>query len=142
MTTTQRRLRGDCGSSDALGLALIAPAALALAIAVLLISRGVDSRATTQSAAEAAAQAAAQQRNWGDAVAAAQQVGAAMLTDPATCASPSVRLGGTFGPGETISVTVSCSASTSGLELVPASGAGTQSSTAFAVIDPFRGVDP
>ncbi len=65
--TTRRRWIGDDGSSDALGMALIAPAALALAIAVLLISRGVDSRATAQSAAEAAAQAAAQQRNRGDA---------------------------------------------------------------------------
>jgi Flp pilus assembly protein TadG len=140
---TVRRLGvGDGGSSDALGMALIAPAALALAIAVLLISRGVDSRATAQSAAEAAAQAAAQQRNRGDAQAAAQQVGAAMLTDPSTCASPSVRLGGTFAPGETISVTVGCSTSTAGLELVPSTPTGPQEYTAFAVIDPFRGVDP
>jgi len=138
----RRRGLGDDGSSDALGMALIAPAALALAIAVLLISRGVDSRATAQSAAEAAAQAAAQQRNRGDAQVAAQQVGAAMLTDPSTCASPSVRLGGTFAPGETISVTVSCSTSTAGLELVPSTPAGPQAYTAFAVIDPFRGVDP
>lgn len=123
-------------------MALIAPAALALAIAVLLISRGVDSRATAQSAAEAAAQAAAQQRTRGDALAAAQQVGAAMLTDPTTCASPSVQLGGTFGPGETISVTVSCSTSTAGLELVPSTGPVAHAYTAFAVIDPYRGVEP
>lgn len=139
--TLGRPLRGEAGSSDALGMALIAPAALGLAIAVLLISRGVDSRATAQSAAEAAAQAAAQQRDRGAAVAAAQRVGAAMLTDPATCASPSVRVGGTFEPGETISVTVSCSTSTAGLELVRSSGAGAQTYTAFAVLDPFRGVD-
>lgn len=137
----QRRFRGDGGSSDALGMALIAPAALALAIGVLLISRGVDSRATTQSAAEAAAQAAALQRNRGDAIAAAQQVGAAMLIDQQTCASPSISLGGAFAPGETISVTVSCTTSTAGLELVPSSP-GTQSSTAFAVVDPYRAVDP
>lgn len=123
-------------------MALIAPAALALAITVLLISRGVDSRATAQSAAEAAAQAAAQQRNRGDAEAAAAQVGAAMLIDAATCSSPSVRLGGVFAPGETISVTVSCSTSTAGLDLVPSSPVGPQVYTAFAVIDPFRGVDP
>ena len=123
-------------------MALIAPAALALAIAVLLISRGVDSRATAQSAAEAAAQAAAQQRNRGDALTAAQQVGAAMLTDPSTCASPSVRLSGDFAPGETISVTVGCSTSTAGLELVPSTSTGIHEYTAFAVIDPYRGVDP
>lgn len=141
MSVVRRRL-GDDGSSDALGVALIAPAAIALAIAVLLISRGVDSRATAQSAAEAAAQAAAQQRNRGDAAAAAEQVGAAMLTDGSTCASPSVRLGGVFAPGETISVTVSCPTSSAGLELVPSSPTGPQTYTAYAVIDPFRGVDP
>ncbi len=130
----------DRGSSDALGMALIAPAAIALAIVVLLISRGVDSRATAQSAAEAAAQAAAQQRNRGDAVAAAERVGAAMLTDAATCASPSVSVGGSFGPGETIAVTVRCATSTAGLELVPASPEP-QIYTAYAVIDPFRGAD-
>ena len=140
--TARRHGAGDEGSSDALGMALIAPAALALAIAVLFISRGVDSRATAQSAAEAAAQAAAQQRNRGDAQVAAQRVGAAMLTDPSTCASPSVRLDGSFAPGETISVTVSCSTSTAGIELVPSAPTSPQEYTAFAVIDPFRGVDP
>ncbi len=123
-------------------MALIAPAALALAIAVLLISRGVDSRATAQSAAEAAAQAAAQQRSRGDAQAAAERVGSAMLIDSTTCATPRVRLGGAFAPGETISVTVSCSTSTAGLELVPSTPGGPQEYTAFAVIDPFRAVDP
>jgi len=142
MTPARHRLRADDGSSDALGLALIAPAALALAISVLLISRGVDSRATAQSAAEAAAQAAAQQRTRGDAVVAAEQVGAAMLTDTSTCASPRVTLAGSFGPGETLSVTVSCSTSTAGLELVPAAPSGAQTYTAYAVIDPFRGAEP
>ncbi len=136
-----RRGRGDTGSSDALGMALIAPAALAMAIGVLLISRGVDSRATAQSAAEAAAQAAARQRNRGAAEAAAANVGAAMLTDSSTCASPSVHVGGDFRPGGTISVTVSCSATNAGLELASSPGAGTQSATAFAIVDPYRGVD-
>lgn len=135
------RLQNDDGSSDALGMALIAPAALALAIAVLLISRGVDSRATAQSAAEAAAQAAAQQRTRGEAVAAAEQIGTAMLIDSSTCASPRLALGGTFAPGETISVTVSCSTSTAGLELVPAGPNEAHTYTAHAVIDPYRGAD-
>ena len=138
---TGRRMRGDDGSSDALGMALIAPAAIALAITVLLISRGVDSRATAQSAAEAAAQAAAQQRSRPAAVAAAQRVGAAMLVDSSTCASPSVAVSGDFGPGLTIAVTVSCSTSGAGLELVPAAPGGPQTYTAYAVIDPYRGVD-
>ena len=75
-------------------------------------------------------------------MAAAERVGAAMLIDAATCASPQVQLGGTFAPGATISVTVSCSTSTAGLELVPSAPDGPQVYTAFAVIDPYRGIDP
>jgi len=136
------RWRDDTGSSDALGMALIAPAALALAIVVLFISRGVDSRAIAQSAAESAAQAAAQQRTRGAAVAAAEQVGAAMLIDSSSCAAPSVAVSGTFVAGATISVTVSCSTSTAGLELVPTGSGGAQSYTAYAVIDPYRRTEP
>ncbi len=122
-------------------MALIAPAALALAIAVLLISRGVDGRATAQSAAEAAAQAAARERSRPAAAAAAERVAAAMLIDPATCASPRVALTGTFSAGSTIAVTVGCTTSTAGLELVPSVPAGVHSYTAYAVVDPFRGTD-
>lgn len=136
-----RRWHGDTGSSDALGMALIAPVALALALVVLLISRGVDSRATAQSAAEAAAQAAAQQRTRGAAVAAAERIGAAMLIDSSTCASPSVAVGGSFAAGATISVTISCATSSVGLELVPGAAGDVHSYTAHAVIDPFRGVE-
>ena len=56
-----RRCRGDRGSTDALGLALLVPAALGLAVVIIFLGRGVDSRATVQSAAESAAQAAAQE---------------------------------------------------------------------------------
>ncbi|MEL6893184.1 MAG: hypothetical protein AAFP84_16440 [Actinomycetota bacterium] len=139
-----RRWRNDDGSSDALGLALIAPAAIGLALVILLISRGVDARATAQNAAEAAAQAAARERSFAAAQVAANRVGAAMLVDPNTCATPSVQttvegpLG--FAPGGVVQVTVRCTASSRGLELV-GGDATTASATAFAVIDTFRGVD-
>lgn len=146
MSTLGRRfrsqVRGDSGSSDALGMALIFPAALGLAIAVLVLSRGVDSRATAQSAAEAAAQAAALQRSPAAADAAMTRVTNAMLTDGRTCAFPSVSRGGIFAAGETISVTVSCSTSLGGLELAGADERPAQTYTAFAVVDPFRAVDP
>jgi Flp pilus assembly protein TadG len=135
-------VRNDRGSSDALGMALIFPAALGLAIAVLVLSRGVDSRATTQSAAEAAVQAAALQRSPAAADQAMARVTNAMLIDGRTCASPSVSRGGTFAAGETISVTISCSTSLGGLELAGASARPQQTYTAFAVVDPFRALDP
>ena len=133
------RLRSDGGSSDALGLELIAPAAIGLALVILFLGRGVDSRATVQSAAESAAQAAAQERTPATAVAAARQVADAMLVDRSTCTSPSVTIDtSAFRPGGVVAVTVSCSVSSAGLELIRPPDHGPYTATAFATIDPLR----
>ena len=138
------RLRHDDGSSDALGMALIAPAAIGLAIAVLFVSRGVDTRATAQSAAEAAAQAAAQERSLGAAVIAAQIVGDAMLIDTSTCENPNVTTATESGfvAGGTVVVTVTCNRRVDDLGVIGPTGNNEASYTAFAVIDTFRAVDP
>lgn len=131
----------DRGSADALGLALLVPAALGLAIVIVFLGRSVDGRATVQSAAESAAQAAAQERSAGAAIAAAESVGAAMLVDDTSCADPSVAVDtSAFRPGGQVAVTVSCSVSTGGIELIspPATGS---SATAFAAIDPLRATE-
>ena len=132
----------DRGSSDALGLALLAPAAIGLALVILFLGRGVDSRATVQSAAESAAQAAAQERSLGAARAAAQAIGAAMLVDASTCSSASVELHPLdFRPGGRLAVTVSCTVSTSGLELIRPPAPGASVAVAYATIDPHRGME-
>lgn len=137
------RRSGDRGSADALGLVLLLPAALGLAAVVVWLGRGVDSRATVQSAAEAAAQAAAQERSPAAAVAAAEQVGAAMLVDLATCSSPHVGVDtAEFQPGGVVTVTVSCTTSTEGLSLIDPPAPGPTTATAFATIDPLRGGAP
>lgn len=139
MTECDRR---DRGSSDALGLALLAPAAIGLALVILFLGRGVDSRATVQSAAESAAQAAAQERSVGAARAAAEAIGAAMLVDESTCSAPSVELHPIdFRPGGRLAVTVSCTVSTAGLELIRAPSPDASTATAYATIDPHRGLD-
>ena len=136
----RRRRHGDDGSSDALGLALLAPAAIGLAVVIVFLGRGVDSRATAQSAAESAAQAAAQERSAPAAVAAAREVGQAMLIDPMSCAAPQVSVDlSDFRPGGQVAVTVSCSVSTDGLELINPPNNGPNTATAFAAIDPLRG---
>lgn len=139
-----QRAAGDDGSSDALGMALIAPAAIALAVAVLFISRGVDTRATAQTAAEAAAQAAAQERSLGAASGAAQQIGSAMLVDVTTCANPTVSTSTQSGfvAGGTVTVTVTCNRSVDDLGLIAPTGSNGATFTAYAVIDTFRAVDP
>jgi Flp pilus assembly protein TadG len=133
---------GDRGSADALGLALLAPAAIGLAVVIVLLGRGVDSRATVQSAAEAAAQAAAQERNPSAAVAAAEAVGAAMLVDGSSCSTPQVHVDtSAFIPGGQVTVTVSCTVSSNGLELIDPPETGPTTATAFAVIDPLRATE-
>ena len=137
-----RRLRHDDGSSDALGLALLTPAAIGLAVVIIFLGRGVDSRATVQSAAESAAQAAAQERSGPAALAAAEEVGRAMLVDPSSCSSPSVAVDlSDFRPGGQVAVTVSCTVSADGLELIDPPSTGPNTATAFAAIDPLRATE-
>lgn len=136
------RLRRDAGSSDALGLALLTPAAIGLALAIVFLGRGVDSRATVQSAAESAAQAAAQERSGVAAVAAAEEVGRAMLVDPSSCSAPQVSVDlSDFRPGGQVAVTVSCTVSAEGLELIDPPSTGATTATAFAAIDPLRATE-
>ena len=137
-----RRGSGDRGTSDALGLALVAPAAIGLALVLLFLSRQVDSRATAQSAAEAAAQAAAQERSPAEAVVAAESVGYAMLVDDLTCVAPSVVVDTSrflAADDPIVSVAVSCTTSTSGLEAIDPRRPPPMTYVAFATIDPFRG---
>ena len=136
------RLRRDVGSSDALGLALLTPAAIGLAVAIVFLGRGVDSRATVQSTAESAAQAAAQERSGIAALAAAEEVGRAMLVDPSSCSAPQVSVDlSDFRPGGTVAVTVSCTVSADGLELIDPPSTGATTATAFATIDPLRATE-
>ena len=136
----------DRGAAEALGLVLVAPVAIGLALLVVFLSRQVDSRAQVRTAAESAAQAAAQERSPAAAITAAQQVVGAMLTDPDTCASPSAQVDVTrFGSGGLVAVTVSCSVSARGIEIVappdPHSTSRLFSVTATATIDRFRATE-
>jgi hypothetical protein len=132
----------DRGAADALGLALLAPAAIGLAVVIVFLGRGIDGRATVQMAAEAAAQAAAQERTAAAAETAARLVGAQVLVDAASCATPAVDVDTSqFRPGGRVAVTVSCTVSTEGLELISPPRGLSSRATAYAAIDPFRGVE-
>jgi hypothetical protein len=129
----------DRGSGEVLGLVLVVPVALGVALLVLLLGRHVDSRAQVRSAAEASAQAAAQQRDPAAALAAARRVAAAMLGDTSTCRSgAAVDLdASSFEPGGHVAVTVRCAPSSSGLGPVHGPDV-TYAATAIAVIDVHR----
>jgi Flp pilus assembly protein TadG len=136
----------DRGAAEALGLVLIAPVAIGLSVLVVFLSRQVDARAQVRTAAESAAQAAAQERSPAAAELAAQQVVAAMLTDPDACASPRVDVDlREFRAGGLVAVTVSCYVSARGIEPIapsdPESPSRKHSATATATIDPFRAAE-
>jgi len=130
--------RRDRGAADALGLVVIFPAMLGLALLVLFLGRQVDTRAQVQAAADAAAQAAALSRSPSVAVGAASRAAAAILTDRRACPGPLVGIdAGSWAPGGRVTVTVSCSPSRAGFEpLTPP--ARTFTATASAEIDPNR----
>ena len=136
------RRDGDAGTTDALGLALLAPAAIGLAVVIVFLGRGVDGRATAQMAAEAAAQAAAQERSPAAADRAARDVGSRLLVDHDSCASPSIVVDTSdFVAGGQVAVTVRCTVSTRGLDLIAPPSGRASSVTAYATIDRYRGME-
>ncbi|MAT03554.1 MAG: hypothetical protein CL424_00685 [Acidimicrobiaceae bacterium] len=135
--------RRDRGAADALGLVLIAPAAIGLALLVVMLGRSVESEAQLRTAAEAAAQAAALERNHVDARAAAQRLVDDMLVNDATCRPDDRRVIVPDEPGRgvglsagMIEVTVTCTMSNRGVDAITAPR--TESVTAYATVDRFR----
>jgi hypothetical protein len=129
----------DRGEANALGLVLIAPVAIALAIVVLWTGRKVDADAQVQAASSAAAQAAAHQRDVRSAVAAAQDTADAMLVDVTACpGGPTVSItSANFRPGGDVTVVVACSPARSDLALSGARAA-TFTASSTASIDVYR----
>lgn len=131
----------DRGGVDALGLVLIAPAVIGLAVLVVFLGRQVDARAQVQSAAEFAAQAAARERAPAAAERAGRAVVEAMLTDADTCSDPRAAFDlSQFRAGGSVAVSVSCSVSSRGIELINPP-ARTFTVTASAGIDAFRATE-
>ncbi len=132
-------MRRDRGSADALGLVLIAPVVIGLAVLVVSLGRGVEARAQLRSAAESGAQAAALERTPLAARRAGEEVVMAMLTNPDTCSDPTVTIDlDDFRAGGVVGVSVRCSVSNRGVEVVQPSS-NEQAVVAYATIDFFRG---
>lgn len=128
----------DRGAADALALVLLAPVAIGLALLVVALGRQVDARAQVRIAAESAAQAAALERTPGAARAAADRVVSAMLVDHDTCSGAATAVDlSAFAPGGSVAVTVTCTVSDRGIEVVGA-GTPTHAVTATATVDPLR----
>lgn len=134
----------DRGAAEALGLVLIAPFVILLAVLVVAMGRDVDARAQIRSAAEAGAQAAALERDPGSAEVAANNVARAMLIDTDACPDPQINV--IYPPpGSPVSgissgmveVTIECTVSNRGIEDVRPR-THDEEVTAFASVDLFR----
>lgn len=130
----------DRGAADALGLVLLAPAVVGLAILVLALGRDVDARAQVRSAAEAAAQAAALERSSDAATQAGTAVAESMLRDRDACVEPVVAVAypaSRAADDAVVAVTVTCHVSDRGIAAVRP-GVRVERATAYATLDPFR----
>ena len=143
MTLGRSSTGRDRGAAEALGLVVIAPAAIGLALLVVFLGRSVESEAQMRTAAEAAAQAAALERTHSAAVVAAERLVDEMLVNDDTCRRDDrmVRVPDEPGRGVGMSaglieVTVTCTMSNRGVESI--SGTRTESATAYATVDRFR----
>lgn len=118
------RSRGESGSAEALGLVLLTPMVVSVALLIVVVGLKVDQAAISRSAAAAAAQAAAAERDPTRARTAALTAVEVMGLESGTCPSPTVELEmGSYHPGGSVSVLVRC-------------GSATGRST--AVVDRFR----
>jgi hypothetical protein len=129
----------DRGEANALGLVMLAPVAVGVAVMVLWIGREVDTTAQVRAASSEAAQAAARQRDAVSAKIAATATATAMLTDATACSGgPSVSVDvGDFRPGGTVTVVVTCTPDRNDLKLVSPDSA-TFTASATATIDRYR----
>ena len=132
------RLIGERGTGEVLGLVLITPLVVAVALIVVFVGRRVDVAATVRSAAAAGAQAAVLERSPAAANAAARIVTTRMLEATPTCASVRVEVDtGAFRPGGSVTVTAVCAVEVSGVESVTGRPTWSMSSAA-ATVDPYR----
>jgi Flp pilus assembly protein TadG len=126
--------------AEALGLVMIFPVMLLLAILVVAIGRDIDATAQARSAAQAGAQAAALQRSPGAADRAMRDVLDRMLLASTSCVDDDAFLTWALPVGATAgraTVTLTCTRPGAGLELLNRSDRAF-TVTAIASIDPLR----
>ena len=129
--------RRDRGAADALGLVVLAPFVIGLALVVVWVGRSVDVDAQLRTAAEAAAQSAALERSHAAGAHAAQQVVAAMLAERQECSAVRTIVPERSDVGMrsgVIEVTVICTIDTGVLPTHDVE----RSETAWATVDRFR----
>ncbi len=135
------RVRDSSGTSDVMGMVLLVPALVGLAVLVSWIGRQVDAQAQLRAAAGAAAHAGALERSPEQAEARARRTASAALVASESCTDPEISVDlSRFEPGGTIVVNVACSANRGGLDVITPPPVRLSASVEVA-IDPYRSMD-
>ncbi|SEF18330.1 TadE family protein [Jiangella alba] len=121
----------------AIEVVILAPVLIAIMMLIVGLGRYVDRRGDVEAMARDAVRSASLQRDVSSARQAAQAIVDSTRPGGVTCAP--VQLGGTFAPGEMISVTVTCQVSFDGLGFAGFPGSTTLEGESFAPIDELRG---
>lgn len=131
----RRRQRGDRGSM-AVEVVLLTPLLMAFILLIVAFGRYVAVKGDIEATSRDAARAASLEPSAGEARAAAGSVVGSSLESSTTCGAPSV--GGTWGPGGEVAVTLNCQISYSGLGLIGLPGSVSVSAESVAPLDPYR----
>lgn len=131
-TADRHRDRG----SMAVELVILAPVMMAFIVLVVACGRYVSVRGDIEAASRDAARAASLERTQDAAESAADGVAAAALEHPERCRS--VELTGDFVAGGTITATVTCDVSYSGLGLIGLPGSKRLTASSSAPLDTYR----
>ncbi|TDD69252.1 pilus assembly protein [Jiangella aurantiaca] len=121
----------------AIEVVILAPVLIAVMMLIVGLGRYVDRRGDVEAMARDAVRSASLQRDVASARQAAQAIVDSTRPDGVTCAP--IQLGGTFAPGEMISVRVSCQVSFGELGFAGFPGSATLAGESFAPIDELRG---
>lgn len=133
-----RRRRGERGSM-AVEIVILAPVMMLFVLLIVMFGRYVAVRGDIDAAARDAARAASLQVTHAEGLAVARNVVAVSLdtqTKLANC--DRTKLSPEWGPGETVTVTVTCKVSYEGLGLLGVPGSATVETQSRAPLDPYR----
>ncbi len=137
------RAPGAERGSIALEFAILAPVVLMIFALVFAYGKIAWANGHLEAGARDAARVATQARSMDDAYRAAEvAVDDATAGVPACQSSADVSIDGRFEPGQTLTVSVTCTYSLSGIGLPGAPGTLSPTSQFSSVIDLHRGVDP
>ena len=138
---TMRHLIDDQRGAIAAQAAAMVPLLSLVVLLVLFTGRVVEANNNVQAAAHEAARAASLKGTPTDAAAAAEATAAANLNDGGlTCRTLDVQTDTTqFQPGGTVTVTVTCTADFTDMDLLAVPGSRQFRASAIEVIDTYRG---